>query len=42
MIDVLVIGCGASGITAAIKAKNSKNRVTFFKKNLLCRDGIGA
>lgn len=33
MIDVLVIGCGASGITAAIKAKNSKNRVVILERN---------
>ena len=33
MIDVLVIGCGASGITAAIKAKNLKNRVVILERN---------
>ena len=33
MIDVLVIGCGASGITAAIKAKNSDNRVVVLERN---------
>ena len=33
MIDILVIGCGPSGITAAIKAKNKHNRVVILERN---------
>ncbi len=33
MIDILIIGCGASGIVAAIKAKNKTNRVVVLEKN---------
>ena len=33
MIDVLIIGCGASGIISAINAKNKNNRVVVLEKN---------
>lgn len=33
MIDVLVIGCGASGIVCAINAKRNNNRVVVLEKN---------
>ena len=33
MIDVIIVGCGASGIVSAIKAKNKNNRVVILEKN---------
>ena len=33
MIDVIVVGCGASGIVAAIKAKKKNNRVVVLERN---------
>lgn len=33
MIDVIVVGCGPSGITAAIKAKTNNNKVVILERN---------